>query len=596
MVPLVNKLAIGQQRNGNGRRPRQRRRRNRRAAARKVGLAPGQLSAPNTKIPAIIYSGMDDLPEASKGWIIKSLDPCGENRGKLDYGKIPDGAIPQSVCGELRQVLTVRKPGVSDMIVPLDGGMWALALLHMPMFRTPLIMVASTLRSEVQTTDLDAVLVNWNNLRDFAGARHPNWEFVGDGVYYSIVQWTALDGVRQPTSLGVSDTLSEYRITGDGMTIMHNTPSLINQGVIVTAQFNADNDHVTVEPDTDGRTISANVVLSRNLVSVGGQPYLRFDAVLPGTESADSVTHYSFDAAILDDPGPIGPAITATADFTPDAGPFGYSAGDILQFNKTTGPALPSTFSVTRKRGDATDILLTFVVSATTPAEAAVITGTSTALAHYGALCNALALPPVAQEDITQATPKTIQMLMKDFDGGYIVKRVFNPIYPMTKATTFGPVRFKTSNTTAAAFNAASGGLLDSFDAAYGISVTNISSLPNAAQPYLKLMRTYEAIPARGSPWGPFATSTPVKDDTAITIVRTIHDLDPFMYPAHYNGLGVLFGKIMAVMRKIPSWMRTGATVAQAVGKVVEDTTATIDNTAQAVKIQRAEARTLVVR
>jgi hypothetical protein len=471
------------------------------------------------------------------------------------------------------------------MNVPLDGGMWALALLHMPMFRTPLVMVASVNRSEVTTSDLDRVLLVWNSTTDFSGATHPKWEGVGDGVYFSIVQWSALAGVVPPTALGVSDTLSEYRITGDGMTIMHNTPSLINQGVLVTAQFNADVDHITVEPDTDGTTVPATLVFAGQPTSNG----YNIGTYFPGIDTANATTVFTELTSTF---APYGNASPATHAFKSETSTIAWEAGDIVQLYIRSDGDSNVALELRRTRASE-EIVLSRVTLPISFGQA--IAGVVAGGQHYRALCNALALPPVAQEDMTQATPKTIQMLMKEFDGGYVVKRVFNPIYPMTKATQFAPVRFKTSNTTRLQFEGATGGLLDSFDGAYGISVTNISSLPNAAQPYIKLMRTYEAIASRGSPWGPFATSTPAKDDVAITIVRTVHDLDPFMYPAHYNGLGMMFSKVWTIIRRIPSWMRSGAIVAQAVGDIVENATVVADRAADNVRKTNSAQRLRVV-
>jgi len=184
---------------------------------------------------------------------------------------------------------------------------------------------------------------------------------------------------------------------------------------------------------------------------------------------------------------------------------------------------------------------------------------------------NALTFPPVTQEDLIQQTPKTVQFLLKDTKGFYCPKRMWQPVFGMTPASSYALLRFVSQETTLSELTAATGVIQDTIDSNYGFAVCNMTSLPLACAPYIKAIRSWEAVPSRGSPWGPFSTPTTPKDDVALVIAKTVSDLDPFAYPYEYNGLGVLFSKVIAVCSKIPKIIRTTTNVADAVAECVCD-------------------------
>nr|WKV34121.1 MAG: RNA-dependent RNA polymerase [Riboviria sp.] len=542
-------------------------------------ISTGQVSEPRAggKLASKLQTVCPEVPEYSKGWLMSHLNPCGEAKTQLDWGKVPDGAIPMSAAGELRQVLTLRRPGSVVNNVPLDGGMWALCLFHLPLFRTPLLAVASLDRSEVQTSDLDRVLADWNNRQDFEPATAPNWEGVGDGVYYTIVQWSGLEGVTPPTSLGVSSTLSEYRITSDGMTMFFNTPTLINQGIVVGAQFNADSETETVDPLIENGTFLTSLFMSLFSDSAAlGNASLQVS--IPGLPS----TTVEVGGTVPN--GTIVLTGTANASFESTTGPSqSWDVGDTLGLVKLSefSPTINMQIEVNGTPGPA----IAFI----RPNSSFTQIGESSVPRDLGVRVNSCAFPPVTQEELTQATPKTVQYLLQESRGAYMVKRLFQPVMSMAKATSYGPVRWKTINTTNGQFAAALGGLPDSFDLNYGIGVMNISSLPNAAQPFIKLMRKFEAIPAAKSPWGPFATSTTPKDELVLEVARCVHDEDPFMYPESYNSFGFLFDKIFKVITRLPLYARNAATITKAVSECVESVNDVLEggNSSKMIKGQR---------
>lgn len=190
---------------------------------------------------------------------------------------------------------------------------------------------------------------------------------------------------------------------------------------------------------------------------------------------------------------------------------------------------------------------------------------------------NSIKFPPHLQNQIAQASPKACSALLKQWRGAYMPLRVFEPVFNLTDASTFGPIRFKTTTMDAAAYDSAIGGLPDSIDHNFGIGVMSLTGIATSAQPFLKYMRRFEAIPAEGSPWGPFNTDAPPKDDCALTVVRTVTEQHPFMYPEDYNGLSVLGGTIWKVLRAIPKYARTAQAVSTAVADCVEDVTAEVE-------------------
>lgn len=563
-------------------------------------VMPGVVSVPSagyvgqSKIPKLVnHSSVGSLPDYSIGWLERHLDPCGEYRTTLDWGKVPDGTIPQSVSGQFREVFTLHYPGANPMLAPLDGQMWSLYGLHLNSWRHAFFFVADMQRSEVGNSAVQVARNQFNNTQDLTDAEYPNWvETPMSGVFWTIVAWSAFRNVPPPSAVGVSPFIEQFRITGEGFTMAHNTPSLINQGVVVCAQFNPNSDLRTVIMDSEDdittagwavqtSTISGNTVLiNYTLPGLGPFPWANFVtlAVLGSTNNTSVLS------GVISGPYSTGSTLL-------------YSAGDSLRFQSVelgSGSynlalqASPDgvTWTTVLPFGNVGGFLTTRVFSGS---------GSLSVPETHNRIVNAITLPPVTQEDLIQQTPKTVQYLLKDEQGIYVPKRIWQPVFNMTKASSYAPLRFLGVDTSLTELNTAVGTFSDTLDTNFGISVINITSLPLAAAPYFKVIRSWEAIPSQGSPWGPFTTTTSPKDDIALVVAKTVSDLDPFAYPYDYNGLGLLFSKVVGIVTRIPRMLRTAANVSDAVAECCTSVQAAVSRVDANNSVRRVGMRRAVV-
>lgn len=525
------------------------------------------------------------LPDYSTGWLERHLDPCGEYRTALDYGKIPDGTLPQSASGQFREVFTIRAPGLSTNQVPLDGGMWSLLILSTPLWRTPFVLVADLNNSEVGNEAMKAAFSKLNGSGDYIES-YPVWtETTTSGVYVSVVRWKALSGALAPSSLGVSPLISDFRITGDGFTVSHNTPSLINQGIAVVAQFNPNVESRDIDLSSEGGSTNISAAVASSAFSNVG--VTRATVVLPGIGQYP----WRFGTDLVRPPvggitfsGVLG---TAGADFTTSDGSVQWATGDSirLQLARTTATDL---ISVQRSSDLTTWSDTDIVLGVGASAEIVGVLGESVS---HSQRVNVVTSPPVTQEDLIQMTPKTVQFLLKESKGFYVVKRAWQPVFGMTRASSYGPIRFIDFDTDVSEISGLVGGLEDTADANYGFAVCNLSSLPLACAPYVKAIRSWEVVPSRNSVFGPFTTTTSPKDDAVITVAKTISDIDPFAYPHNYNGLGILFRKVVRIVCAIPKILRTGANIADGVASVCQGAQDVATSISQARESRRDAAR-----
>lgn len=555
-----------------------------------VGVAVSPVAGPiahstRSKQP-LLYKMMNaekNLADYTIGFLERHLDACGEYRTALDFGKVPDGTLPQSVSGQFRGAFTIRHPGADPMNVPLDGRMWSLLILSLPTWRHSFLLIGDLVRPEVTQAGINVVLEEVNNKINIDGATWPNWSTTPlEGLYWSVVGWDAISSAPPPTDLGVSPFIEDFRITGEGFTFQHNTPSLINQGVVVAAQFNPNTEFRDVTGEITGGKLSAN--LRMEITNIGAAINVIVGR-LPGVVDYPWVVSTTMPA----EEGAISPTLEVISRVTTPEGVLLYDVGDLLRFTRITV---------------ATWLLQRQVAGAGPWEEVIPGVNINDALTTYVRIIeddvsvsrvNCLTVPPFSQQGMMQQTSKTVQFLLKEYNGIYVVKRVWQPVMTMTSASSYAPLRFINRDTTATSISTSIGQFNDTFDTNYGIAVLNCTSLPLACAPYIKVIRSWEAVPSEGSPWGPFTTGTPPKDDLALVIAKTVADLDPFAYPLDYNGFGLLFGKIVAIVNKIPKVLQTAANVANVVAEVCTSVQAGITASDKMTEAARGFSRMSVV-
>lgn len=537
------------------------------------------------------YSGVTALPDYSVGWLERFLDPCGEYRTAQDYGKVPDGTLPQSATGQFRENFTIRYPGANPMVTPVDGAVWSLLGIHLNSWRKCFLFIADMERPEVSNEALTAVARDINSAT--TEIYYPQWVPCStvEGLYWSLVRWSALDNVPPPSSAGVSPFIEQYRITGDGFTMYHNTPSLVNQGMVVTAQFNPNNEVRTVNFDSEGDATIVSVSLTRNPSTVGSNSLLEYS--LPG------LGLYPWRGSVM----LVVPAVGNTTNSSvlsgnvtgslTVGGVVQYTVGDSLRFSMTNvdGSVYVSLQVQPGSTGAFTDVNIGLPLGAIGNYQFNNIAAGLAVEENHARLINALALPPITQEDLVQQTAKAVTFLLKETGGVTVSKRIWQPVFNMTKASNYAEMRLLTDQITISELNSNLGVYQDTFDLNIGTAVINLTSLPLACAPFFKCVRSWEVIPSRGSPWGPFTTSCSPKDDMAMVIAKTISDEDPFAYPAEYNGFGLLFAKVISVVKRIPRYLRTATNVADAVSNCVTEVQAGIANSESRDRSMRNQGR-----
>ncbi|AAC97510.1 capsid protein [Nudaurelia capensis beta virus] len=548
--------------------------------------SPGQMAEPanhantrvnrgRTRVRGLRQAMMESpMAATSEAWIHDYLDPDGEYKTSLDDGKIPDGAIPQSTCGQFRGTVGARYPGLNSTTLPLDGGTWPLLVMHLPFFRHPLLFITTTSNTEVEVTnaDLDAFANDWNNRTDWTEATYPSWAQVGN-VFYMVVPTEALTDVPPPTQLGVSGLLESYRLTSSGVTAYFNAPTLVNQGVAVIAQFQPDKEHQKENPD-----IVAGTTQTGGTLQLGGSgPNYTLTMTI-----GDQV---EFGGAAIPLPtvsmGPMpesGQLVFQTANLT-------FDVGNTITITTTLPPgSVTGMWQFTASNGTDT---VTVDAGARLYAFGANLDASELNLQDI----NSIKIPPTNMNQMMQATPKTIQFQLNETKGFYMPLRAFQPVFEMTMATSYGPVRWKTPRTTVVDYHRAIGGLQDTIDSNFAIGVAAMTGMSTSTVPYFKVFRRFEAIPAEGSPWGPFASATPPKDDVALTVARTWTDLHPFAYPERYNGFGALFAMVAKTIAQIPRYVRSAAGVANAVTDCIESATESVASNSTSERRQRRARR-----
>lgn len=473
------------------------------------------------------------------------LDPCGEYSTSILDARVPDGAVPQSSALGLREIMTVRVPTSDNSNVPLDGNMWTLVVFHWPMMRTPLVMIASVDNSEPTREQVRQVYEIISFHPDIDSVTFPTWSNVEGGLYFCVVQWTALRNMPPPTE----DTqwIKQYRITADGITIFDNTPDLVNQGIVVGAQFNVDKTDETVVPSAGSGigSLSISAGAASRVVSLTLPDGSAGSVGVPIIDSAGAgqiLITTNNDMVIGNTPVPAESTINANITFT-SGGITGmlnwtlilvYSGSGLLTLSGTLN--MP-TIAASK----------TFIVTNVDPVSD---------FNHH-----VVEIPSSSQQSITQETAKTVQMTMKEENGVYMVKRVWQPVFNLQSYLDRKPVRFVNR----AGSNL---GLSDSFDPNYGVGVIVAASLPHACAPAIKIIRIVEIVAGQNSPYGPFMTATPPRNEIIQTLIRDFSEQAPFMYPESFNTLNKLLGVVEGVLNKFPKVLANAPIIGDIVSSV----------------------------
>jgi len=576
------------------RRQKRRVRRANRNAAQDEGIVPSMSSLSTTNgIQTGLARLRDHVPSRDKGWSDQSYklycDPCGEHTCSLDAARIPDGALQSSVGGFFRGVDTIMFPWQEPGVTALDGQTFSMLFLQVPLLRNMMIILAKQHGGEFDAAMMDRFAQTFADMIP-SDAQYPNWLNLGAQFeYMTMIDTSALRNVVPPNN-GVSGTVDSYRFSSQGFTVFFNTPDLVDQGTFTCMRYPLNHDTKSFAIDSELAGAEAEYFqFAANVIDVGvvnlqlglGQGSLLIP-VYNGLVSALPSPNFSAITALRNSSGSftVAPANVLRYEL---------SGGNLVRLvNTTNGQAItvltvPFTTNVNDRFNNT--IRLYLLSNAPSPDERL-----------FDEEMTVLTVPPITQTDMLQQNPKTIVQLAKETNGVYIPSCIFEPVFNVTKSTSYRKVLFITPTVNTTELIDPFSGWSDTIDTNFGISVANFQGIPYACSPLLKVCRSVEIVPAPGSFAGAFATGSPPEQPEAVDVCKSFTEKQEHGYPSNWNGLGILFGKVMAVVERIPVMLQTGRNIAREVSKVCDAESSTNANDAMLGSLSRGFKRLMKVR
>lgn len=496
------------------------------------------------------------LSQDTVGFIHTNLDPCGEHQIARQCTKVPDGAVPFSAVLRYIMLVNVFPPFADPEVLDVTGRNWSCLFLLIPTVRFGAIALSHAKNREFNKTTMSYFYKSWNSNLTLGQPNtvYPNWVSTVDDpdFYYTLLQYSAFDGLEPPSELGISQEIAQFRFTGWGATIAHNTPDLFNQGVVACGQFNAnvslhsvDHSGSQVDVFMNVSGTGGNAAILVFSPALGGFPETTTIPV-PGSTAVYTATEtIFFGATQVAAPGEQFVIFTS-----------GFPGATFTFQNQTLtiNTQLFTGFQPTQSR----TVQFRFV-----PVDVDDIKPTEGGF-------QVLAIPPVTLTQIAQANPGVEEQLLKECGGIYMPQRLFQPVFNMTEASARSRLLLADSQTTLTDSLDQIGGLPETVDRNYGIGVINMQSLPYSMAPYLKMVRFMEIVPTESSVYGPVADRTPAVDTTFLPIIKGFANVEPMAYPKSYNGLGLLFQEITDLVGKLPKIIQVVGGVSEAVAKAID--------------------------
>lgn len=519
--------------------------------------------------------GTTVISSEGKSAIMTIVNPCGELASD-ENAKFPDGTLSQSGVQRFRQFETITAPWqtISNLGNTTDN--WSLYIISPASFRTIAILIA--VRDAKALSDVEFAMVFSSINADSPMANYPDWNAIGvssqlvpppptnppPNIYYSIYSFRSAQLDLDPAT-GESRSIESFRIVGDGMVVMHNTPDLWNQGSFAVGQFKTD--FALVETDTT----STPVVIE----------YESFG--FTATELDGFVTVYSVINGVkkvwlsgpITGPGPWPFTISSDIAVWSTASPDNEVIIDIASPGPSTIQFVLFTGSVPQLKMVNTGSFATVTVNIFQQKGSFISLFQATGLAVVSDVFNPsqvlLSLPSLNQDAIAQADPKFSAELMKQHAGFYAVRRYFEPKLNMNNSNVSGNIKLEIASMAKDIVIDSPGGIVgDILDRNGSTIVAAIRGISYACSPTIKSVRFVEFLPAPNSPLGPFVGPTPAKDEDAEEIFRQIQLSGPHSYVPDANLLGGLATFIMSVVEAVPVFLRTARGISNAVTQALD--------------------------
>lgn len=571
---VVSKNATGNKRPG----------KNQRQRRRKSKGPPEGIQSGQSGLDAI--TGAEDIPPAAASFSAMYVDPCGEHSNSLESARVPDGALQTSASLFFRYIETITFPFNRPGVVDLGSETYSMLVIQSNHLRILSILIVRPNDGEFDD-DLMADFCRSFAMVNPDQATYPEWVSIAPSppstadAFFTLIDTAALKSIIPPSARnGVSSTIESYRFSSQGVEILFNTPDLLNQGTLTSMRYPSDMSERVIRPNEETTavsvpistiaTIAANpadfqVVTTGIELTVGGAervilpPFNGFASTLPSSEVVVplGITLRTSTGLILALPGArIRYQRNAANNRRVDIANLSVP-GSVQQLIVAVGdqPGLVTT-----------DVVEVFVEAAAATVESGNAIETT---------LNVISLPPVTQNSMLQANPKTVCELFKSFDGVYLPGSIMQPVFNVTHASSYRKTVFvnkKVDMSDPAYIASDVFGWSDSFDKNFAISVANFQSIPKACRPLVKVCRTVEAVPSADSILGAVATGCPVKCPEAIDLCHSFTDMQPHGFPPSYNGLGTLFHKITRVINQLNILHRDGRNIARIVSNACETT------------------------
>jgi hypothetical protein len=516
--------------------------------------------------------------------VMTILNPCGE-LGSDQNAKFPDGTLSQSGIQRFRQFETIVAPWQTISTSANVTNNWSLYLLSPAAFRTVSVFVAVRDARSLSDVEFRELFTHINTSTSLPN--YPDWEPLGSSslttdpnIYFSVYSFKAANLDLDPGS-GESKSIESFRIVGDGMVVMHNSPTLWDQGSFACGQFKTD--FAFVETDTTTIPLVFSFVASRiSSTSVSGVLTLSYQNPANPTGSVIMSEVVLNDSAVGSTGAfPIPDPLSGFFSFdilspAPASVLFGsYGGGDTpinavytvlndgIQISNTGTPFTfdilfqgkrePGTFSTMGQGRGQTFLHLNGPNAQFNPSQLIV------------------SMPAMNQDSIAQADPKFSAELMKKHEGIYVVRRYFAPKLNMTNSNRSGPIKLEIAGMDKEEVIDGPGGIKgDILDENGAFIAVHIKGISYSASPTIKAVRFVEFMPTKDSPLAPFVGPTPPKDEDAEELFRQMQLEGPHSYIPDANFLGSLASFVLNVVAQIPVYLRTARSISQAVIKALD--------------------------
>lgn len=552
------------------------------------------------------------LADDAKDWAHAYLDPTSQWMTVPSHVRIPDGAMPNSTAMCLRGGLNCYPPGMPTMLnpqqsVPLDGRMWTLTIIQLPLFRHPYILVANMLSGEMSEEDQDFLAAKWNNTSE--PPVYPTWEVLNEATssFWSVINWTALKDVALPDPhSSLPSEIKGYRMTAIGLNANFNVPDLVNQGVAVAGQWSFDfgtaeavMEHVVKINHHSGRwqiiqnstvwtysldiripcEVQETIISNSTRAFMVRQDYNNFVRSPSASTNQFCFPRFFFNNASQNNSATHTFVTSENLVFTDDtSATWDIPAGTTISCTYAIGsggnvtPAVTVTMSCTITVDDV-EVPLTLFSSQVVPGalvSTALVRPAQDAITDsvegMKQMVTTFGLPPVGMQTMIQSSPKTVVFLLKNSAGCYLPARIFEPQFMVQNAAEARPICMGRPGVFPTA-----GGPIDTVDRNFGVSVMVLSGISWSAAPMLKFTRDFEVIANDNTLLQLTMTIGEDLCQRVIEFVRSVTNHHPFAYPATYNCFGVLAKAIEGMLESLPVDRIAGPILNSVVKAVTDD-------------------------